>query len=110
MVLTQTHLIHPQWELISTPSFSFQVVGDLNQNWTLKKRIVRVGTHTDNDVVIEGVGISRFHFKIEADPSGHRLIDLESKNGVHLNGIRVKEAYLRDGLCIQIGSVQLQHS
>ena len=110
MVLTQTHLIHPQWELISTPSFSLQVRGDLAQLWTLKKRVVRIGTHTDNDVVVDGVGISRFHFKIEADPLGHRLIDLDSKNGVYLNGIRVKEAYLRDGLCIQIGSVQLQYT
>ena len=114
MTLTQTHLIQPQWESISTPSFSLCMLTDHTQTdtpqkWTWKKRVVRIGTHRENDLVLEGMGISRFHFRIEADSTGHCLIDLESKNGLYLNGVRVKEAYLRDGLVIQVGAVHLQY-
>lgn len=115
MTLTQTHLIQPQWESISTPSFSLSLLIDhpsqteTPQKWTWKKRVVRIGTHSENDLTLEGVGISRFHFKIEADSTGHCLVDLESKNGLYLNGIRVREAYLREGLVIQVGAVYLQY-
>lgn len=111
MTSTKTHLQNPMWESISTSSFSLSTLGEqtgeTEQKWVWKKRVLKVGSHPDNDWVIESTGMSRFHFTIEADEHGHRLIDLKSKNGVYLNGIRIKEAYLHDGVILQCGSTRL---
>jgi DNA-binding NtrC family response regulator len=67
------------------------------------QRLVRFGSHPDNDVVLEDPAVSRAHFEIRVEGQGYRLIDLESKNGTFLGDVQVRDVYLGAAAAIQIG-------
>jgi DNA-binding NtrC family response regulator len=75
-----------------------------NGEWqSVDRRLVYVGSAPDNDVVIDDATASRVHCKIEVDRHGHRIRDLESKNGTFVNGIRICDAYLPPECTLKIG-------
>jgi transcriptional regulator with PAS, ATPase and Fis domain len=39
---------------------------------------------------------------------GARVVDLESQNGTYLDGIRIRDAYLRDGCVLRLGKTHLR--
>ena len=51
---------------------------------------------------------SRNHFLIEVNPPHCRLLDLGSRNGTFLNGVRVTAADLQDGHVIKAGQTVIQ--
>ena len=64
-----------------------------------------VGKSSSCDIVVPDVTVSRQHFEVVAD-SGRSLIrDLNSTNGIILDGAMVKEAYLRPGSLVKAGEV-----
>src|SRR5437660_9966535 len=46
---------------------------------------------------------SRVHFLVEVNPPQCRLMDMDSRNGTHVNGARVEMADLKDGDQIRAG-------
>jgi len=66
-----------------------------------------LGRGLDNDVVLEGRGVSRHHAQIRAIHQRLCLIDLSSTNSTYLNGRRITESILNTGDTISIGPVQL---
>jgi hypothetical protein len=57
-----------------------------------------LGRAPDNDIVLAGDGISRYHARIEPGAASHAVTDLGSKNGTFVNGTAIKaETPLRDG-------------
>jgi two-component system NarL family response regulator len=63
------------------------------------------------DVVLADEGISRQHARIVSLPKNtHSIVDLGSKNGTFVNGLRITEAtVLRDQDTISIGSSKLKY-
>lgn len=51
-----------------------------------------IGTHPDNTLVLDDPTVSRFHCTIERSPLGLLVRDLDSRNGVFVDGLRVREA------------------
>ena len=51
---------------------------------------------------------SRFHFMVEANPPQCQLLDLQSRNGTLVNGVRVQTVRLQDGDLIQAGQTIFQ--
>jgi transcriptional regulator with GAF, ATPase, and Fis domain len=76
----------------------FVVAGDL----------FRVGKAPENDLQLDDETVSRVHFEIMRDAKGYLVRDLKSTNGTFLDGAEVKEAYLRAGSVIRIGSSELK--
>ena len=69
---------------------------------------VIVGRHLRADFALDEEGVSRRHAGFRVEPDGSVIVcDLDSTNGTFVNGERVKEAVLRDGDKIQIGSVTI---
>lgn len=66
---------------------------------------VTIGRSTTADVVLDNASLSRKHARIEQLEHESVLTDLDSRNGVFLNGLRVHSAVLRDRDTVQIGSV-----
>ena len=62
-----------------------------------------MGRSPDCDVVIKDFGVSRRHAEVVVDGNHCRLVDLKSKNGTQVNGVRVPEALLADGDQILLG-------
>jgi two-component system response regulator HydG len=52
--------------------------------------------------------VSRRHAALEGDRGSVRLIDLDSSNGTFVQGLRVRDVYLRGGESIRVGSTTLR--
>lgn len=66
---------------------------------------VVIGRSQQAAICIENGLLSRRHVAIQLALGEHRLTDLESANGVYLNGVRVHSAALHEGDTIQIGDL-----
>ena len=65
---------------------------------------ISIGSHELNHVVLQDPSVSRFHCEILIEPSGPRLRDLDSRNGTFVDGLQVRDVYLRAGSQIQLGT------
>jgi len=52
--------------------------------------------------------VSRFHFRLEVNPPAARIIDLDSSNGIRVNGRAAKWSELSDGDEVAIGATLLR--
>ncbi len=93
-----------------TPAFRLaQCTLEVHANGCLVARhrfddgVVHVGAHPDNDLVVGDPTVSRFHCVIERFEDGWLVRDLDSTNGTWVDGVRVREAYLRPGNRIRLG-------
>jgi hypothetical protein len=66
-----------------------------------------IGRSRDCDVQIEDPGASRRHAELRQDGTAYWLIDLDSTNGLEVNGLRTKRAKLGHGDKITIGSTEI---
>src|SRR5919197_6585996 len=76
------------------------------QTIPLLAEVVRIGRGSENnDVPLpqEFKSISRRHLEIRREAGGYALLDLDSGNGVYVNGQKVDSVYLKDGDEIRIG-------
>jgi hypothetical protein len=73
------------------------------QHWLLQKAITTIGRWEDNDVVIPDRWISRYHAQVCREGSRYVVVDLDSKNGLFVNGQRVtKDIFLDNDDRIQL--------
>ena len=70
---------------------------------------LQVGAHPLNEVEIrKDRTVSRVHCEVFVGGDGRVWVkDLGSRNGTRVNGIRVREAELREGMVLQVGEVEL---
>jgi pSer/pThr/pTyr-binding forkhead associated (FHA) protein len=71
--------------------------------------VVRIGRGAENnDVALpkEFRSISRQHIEIRKEAGGYLLLDLDSGNGVRVNGQKVDTIFLKDGDEICIGDAK----
>ncbi|GAE80396.1 adenylate cyclase [Cutibacterium acnes JCM 18920] len=70
-----------------------------------------IGRGSDADIRINDPGISRLHARINVWPQGNgiglSIEDLDSTNGVTVNGVKVTSTELGDGSRIEIGSTRM---
>ncbi|MBK8726421.1 MAG: FHA domain-containing protein [Holophagaceae bacterium] len=68
---------------------------------------IHIGRELDNTLRLADPSISRHHCLIRRTTTGYEVQDLQSSNGVLLNGSRVQTAPIRDGDRITLGQMQL---
>ena len=70
----------------------------------LGRDVMRLGRHTQNDIVLDDRSLSRFHARVERRTEGFVVVDCGAQNGVHVNGERVVgESSLTPGDRITLG-------
>jgi general secretion pathway protein A len=69
-----------------------------------------IGRTSDNDMQIDSKFVSRHHAQLVTTPEGSVIEDLNSTNGVFLNGKRVRRHRLSPGDVIKIGTHELVYS
>lgn len=70
---------------------------------------LRVGRTDDNDIAIDHRSLSRTHCKVVREDSGEwRVLDMESANGLMVNGETYAQATLRSGDVIELGHVKIK--
>jgi len=62
-----------------------------------------LGKSTDNDIVIDASGVSRYHVELLAEPNSVHIKDVGSKNGTFYNGARITEVRVGAGACLRVG-------
>lgn len=67
-----------------------------------------IGRVEDNDIVIEHRSVSRNHAKIVFDGRTHKIIDLQSANGILVNGEEYAMTDLRRSDLIELGHVRFR--
>ena len=80
---------------------------DSGQEWSFDREEVTIGAMEDNDVVVPDNTVSRYHCRIVQDDSGYVLVDQQSTNGTFINGVRIREGYLKPGCTVEVGQKQL---
>ena len=68
---------------------------------------VIVGRSLHATISIDGGGVSRQHFSLKRNGPEYTFTDLDSANGVFLNGVKTHSAVLREGDVLQLGDVVL---
>jgi hypothetical protein len=68
-----------------------------------------IGRLPDCAVALTDPQVSRHHAAIQYDERGYHVVDLDSMNGIEVNGMRVREHLLRDGDVIQIGATSIRY-
>lgn len=104
--ITRTVLLDAQTEALRLRRFV--LLGQDGTAHELGARRVRIGSHPDNDVVLDDRSVSRHHARLEVDGRGYRLIDCDSKNGTFIGNTRIQEAWIEDGAVLQFGETTLR--
>ncbi len=76
--------------------------------YRLDAAVTVLGRSRQCDVVINDPNVSRRHAEVRRDGEGYIVVDLESTNGITLNGREVKRAALADGDRLQLGTTGLR--
>lgn len=77
------------------------------QEFLLEKATVVIGRTDDNDVVLNHRSISRHHAKIVREGDKFLIMDMQSSNGVRVNGDEYGKSELRKGDKVDLGHVRL---
>ncbi|MBK7862141.1 MAG: sigma 54-interacting transcriptional regulator [Archangiaceae bacterium] len=67
-----------------------------------------IGSHPSNDLIIDDATVSRFHCEIIVGASGPLVRDLGSRNGTTVDGVSVREAFVRDGSVLRLGNAAVR--
>ena len=74
----------------------------------LDRDLTHIGRSPSSDVVLDDASVSRRHALITRRGERTVILDDRSRNGVHVNGVRVSEADLHDGDLIACGHIALR--
>lgn len=104
--VTRTVMLDDRTESLRLKRFlvTIDAPGQPPRHRVFGQRLVRVGSHPDNDVVLEDPAVSREHLEIRVEERGYRLVDLDSKNGTFLGDVSVRDVYLGSTASIQVGA------
>ena len=79
---------------------------DGGQRQVDKRRVV-IGRSRECDVQIEDANVSRRHAELRQEGTSYWIVDLDSTNGLEVNGRRLKRSKLEDGDKVTIGSTEI---
>jgi len=68
-----------------------------------------IGRTAENDIILNHKSISRHHAKVIRDGAKYIVVDLESANGVRVNGVQQERSVLDSGDVIEMGHVRLKY-
>jgi hypothetical protein len=69
-----------------------------------------IGRSKDCDIQVSDPNVSRRHAEVQRAGDSYVLVDLDSTNGIEVNGKRVKRLDLKDGARFTIGSTEIVYS
>ena len=83
--------------------------GVVLQEYALSKERMTIGRKPHNDIVIDNLAVSGEHAAIVTIQNDSFLEDLDSTNGVMVNGIATKKHFLQNNDVIEIGKYKVKY-
>lgn len=68
---------------------------------------VTVGTSPDNELVLADPTVSRYHLELTRTAQGVQVVDLSSRNGTFVGGVRIERAVVPPGTRLAIGGTTI---
>jgi FHA domain-containing protein len=87
-----------------------QEVASLSLNgerYEIRKRRTVIGRSKDCDIQLDDTNVSRRHAEVRQEGTAYWIVDLDSTNGVEINGRRAKRAKLDPGDTVTLGSTDM---
>jgi DNA-binding NtrC family response regulator len=81
---------------------------DQGKSVEIAKPRVTGGRSIISDLVVQDKAVSGTHFEVSARDDGYRLRDLNSRNGIFVGELRIREVFLRPGTVFRIGHTNIQ--
>ena len=81
--------------------------GEVLERVPLKTRTL-IGRNVHNDVCLKHPSVSRHHAVVVETPTGYYVVDLNSKNGLNVNGTTVTSAALRHSDVMALGVYRIK--
>ena len=90
--------------------FRLQVVEgeQKGQTWESAGETCSIGSSEGNDLRLADPTVSRFHCEIRVSADGTHILDLDSRNGTIVDGVHVKEAFVRNASLIRLGTTAVR--
>lgn len=88
----------------SAPALEHLTGSERGRLVALDREHATIGRTLDNDIVLESEAVSRCHARLHLEGGAVRISDNRSKNGVLVNGERVRDRILTDGDIVQLGN------
>lgn len=96
-------------DAVETAASYFEVVGSEDTKFEITAQSVSIGRHTDNDIQLSNDSVHRHHAHFHVSPQGTPTIhDLNTTNGVYINGEKKDKAELKSGDVVEFGEVRLR--
>jgi pSer/pThr/pTyr-binding forkhead associated (FHA) protein len=93
----------------AAPARMFVLTTDLaGMEFPLDRASLVIGRTDENDIVLGHRSISRHHAKIVRDGDHYTIVDLQSANGVRVNGEDYERIELNPGDIIELGHVKMR--
>lgn len=89
---------------------SAQLIGEDGENYPISAFPYVIGRGTECDLVLNGKGISRKHAEVVFQSGRFVINDLQSLNGIKVNGYKVNRVILEEGDTIKLGEASLTFS
>ena len=87
----------------------FEIIGSEDHPFKIMTQSISIGRHSDNDLVLSNDSVHRHHAHFHISPDGTAAIhDLDTANGILVNGNRVNKVTLQSGDLIELGEVRLR--
>ena len=84
-----------------------EIPGSTPQEWVFDQNSISIGAMADNDIVIQDDTVSRYHCRVYQSDDHYLVVDNDSTNGTYVNRVRIKEAFLRPGCTLTLGSTDV---
>ncbi len=91
------------------PKLLLTMEGEYVAEYLLDTPLIRLGRKKDNDIVISGSEVSRYHAEIVMQDNEAIIKDNSSANGILVNDERIEEQKLNNGDIVTIGSQQFTY-
>ncbi len=78
------------------------------ESFPLIDDVTTIGSMQGNTIVIADGSVSRRHAAIKIDQMRYEVADMNSTNGVLVNGQRIHKVFMKDGDRVQIGTTEIQ--
>ncbi|MBX3251282.1 MAG: sigma 54-interacting transcriptional regulator [Myxococcales bacterium] len=83
--------------------------GDRVETHTFDERdAIQLGAADENDLVLRDETVSRHHCRIFQEAGQYMIRDLDSTNGTFVNRVRIREAWLKPGCTVTLGTTELR--
>lgn len=79
-----------------------------NHAYEVNKRVIIIGRSKQSDFPVNDPNISRRHAELRQRGNDYIIVDLDSTNGIEVNGIRVKTRMLNSGDVLTIGTTRVR--